>query len=81
MSSYSAIHKAAGLTASRFCLVLFHHSIVPLKNVPLGVNGNHWQERPPETVLYGGRQSSGFVISAVSVMGATLFAFYFTVLL
>ena len=32
---YSAIHKAAGLTASRLCLVLFHHCTVPLKHVPL----------------------------------------------
>ena len=50
---------------SRLCLVLFHRSMVPLKNVPLGVYVSHWQERPPKTVLYGGRQSGGFVNSAV----------------
>ena len=52
----SAIHKATGLMASWLCLVLFHHSIIPLKNVPLGVNGSHQQEQPLETILYGGRQ-------------------------
>ena len=70
--TYSAIHKAAGLTASWLCLVLFHCSIIPLKNVPLGVNGSCQQERPPETVLYGGRQSGGFVNSAVSPPTSTL---------
>ena len=31
----STIHKAASLMASWLCLVLFHHSTIPLKNVPL----------------------------------------------
>ena len=65
----SAIHKAAGLTVSRLCLVLFHHSIVPLKNVALGVYGSRRQERPPETVLYSSRQSGGFVNRAVNTHG------------
>ena len=62
----SAIHKAASLMVTRLCLVLFHHSIIPLKNVPLGVYGSRRQEWPPETVLYGGRQSGGFVNRAVN---------------
>ena len=42
----SAIHKAAGLTASWLCLVdlLFHLSTIPLKNVPLAVRGSCWQD-------------------------------------
>ena len=71
----SAIHKAPGLMVSRLCLVLFHHSIIPLKNVPLGVNGSHWQEQPPKVVLYGGRQSSSFVISTVIFLPSLLFLF------
>ena len=70
--SYSAIHKAADLTVSWLCLVLFHCSIIPLKNVPLGVNGSRWQEQPPETVLYGSRQSGGFVNSTVSYQPFTV---------
>ena len=34
---------------------------------PLAVNGSRGQERPPDTVLYGGRLYDGFVNSTVSV--------------
>ena len=34
---------------------------------PLAVNGSHWQERPPEVILYGGRPYGGFVNSAVTL--------------
>ena len=75
-ASNSAIHKAAGLTVSQLCLVLFHHSIIPLKNVLLGVYGSRRQERPPETVLYGSRQSGGFVNRAVNSKSTDLDWFY-----
>ena len=55
-SSNSAIHKAvSSLVSGR-----------SLQNRKMSM-GSHRTERPPEAVLYGGRQSGSFVNSAVSL--------------
>ena len=58
---YSAIHKAAG------SLVTGHS----LQNGKMSM-GNRRTERPLEVVLYGGKQSGGFVNSAVSATAINL---------
>ena len=59
LETKSAVHKTAGLTVSQFCLVLFHRST---EKCHIGCEWSHRQERPTETVLYG-----GFVNSAVNL--------------
>ena len=61
MKNNTDFHRAAGLMASRLCLVLFHCST---EKCPIDCE---WepavgqQEQSLETVLCGGRQAGGFV--------------------
>ena len=62
LSSYSAIHKAAGSLVTG----------CSLQNGKMSM-GNRCTEQSPEVILYGGRQSGGFVNSTVSISDAKKF--------
>ena len=62
LQRYSQSRRPHGFPALPGTIPPLHRST---ETCPIGVNGSHQQGGPPETILYGSRQSGGFVNNTV----------------